>query len=172
MDLDGSLVKSDTLFDGLCKFARHHPAQLWRVPVWVARGRATLKQEIVRRTPIDAARLPFNAPLLRYLQAEHRAGRTLYLATGADGALAERIAAHLAIFDGVLASDGATNLTRDKKLASLKSRFGEFDYVGNSTADLPLLEAAHEAMVANPSAGLVAALRMRQIPVARLAPPL
>lgn len=167
MDLDGSLVKSDTLFDGLCKFARHHPAQLWRVPVWAARGRAALKREIVRRTPIDAARLPFNAPLLRFLQAEHRAGRPLYLATGADGALAEQIAANLGIFDGVLASDGATNLTRDKKLARLKSRFGEFDYVGNSTADLPLLEAAHEAMVANPSGGLVAALRARQIRVAR-----
>lgn len=167
VDLDGSLVKSDTLLDGLCKFARHSPLQLWRVPVWLAQGRAALKREIVQRTPLDAARLPFNAPLLRFLQAEHRAGRPLYMTTGADGRLAERIAAHLGIFDGVVASDGATNLTRGKKLASLRSRFGEFDYVGNSTADLPLLEAAHEAMVANPSAGLSAALRMGKIPVAR-----
>lgn len=167
VDLDGSLVKSDTLLDGLCQFARRSPAELWRLPVWLAQGRAHLKSEVARRAPIDVARLPWNAVLLRYLQAEHRAGRPLYLATGADGALAGRVAAHLGIFDGVLASDGETNLTREKKLAGVESRLGSFDYVGNSTADLPLLARAREAMVANPTRGLLMAMRVRHIPVAR-----
>jgi 4-hydroxybenzoate polyprenyltransferase len=122
---------------------------------------------VARRAPIDVARLPWNAVLLRYLQSEHRAGRPLYLATGADGALAGRVAAHLGIFDGVLASDGETNLTREKKLAGIESRFGSFDYVGNSAADLPLLARAREAMLANPTRGLLMALRVRHIPVAR-----
>jgi len=89
------------------------------------------------------------------------------LTTGAEGALAERVAAHLGIFHGVLASDGVTNLTRGKKLRSLKARFGEFDYVGNSRADLPLLSSAREAMVANPTLPLLLALRLRRIPIAR-----
>lgn len=167
VDLDGALVKSDTLFDGACLFARRRPSQLWRLPVWLAAGRARLKAEIARHAPLDVTRLPYNSALLRFLRAERRAGRAIQLATGADISLAGRVAAHLGIFDGVLASDGVTNLTREKKLARIESRFGSFDYVGNSTADLPLLMRARLAMAANPTRGLVNALRMRGVPVAR-----
>jgi 4-hydroxybenzoate polyprenyltransferase len=104
---------------------------------------------------------------LHYLQVEKRQERALYLTTGADSVLAQRVAAHVGLFDGVLSSDGATNLTRENKLISLRSRFGEFDYIGNSRADLPLLENARVAMVANPTFGLRMALRMRHIPVSR-----
>lgn len=167
VDLDGTLVKSDTLFNAVFQFLRRQPAHFWRLPLWLADGRARLKSEVARRAPLDAARLPYNAELLRFLQAERREGRPLYLTTGADGALAERVAAHLGIFAGVLASDGVTNLTSGKKLASLEGRFGEFDYIGNSRADLPLLEKAQEAMLANPTRGLRMALRLRRIPVSR-----
>jgi 4-hydroxybenzoate polyprenyltransferase len=167
VDLDGTLVKSDTLFDGVCQFLRRNPAGFWKLPLWLARGRARLKAEVAHSAPLDAARLPCNAELLRYLQAERRAGREIYLTTGADGALAERVAAHLGIFAGVLASDSVTNLTSGKKLARLKDRFGEFDYIGNSRADLPLLAGARVAMVANPSLGLRISLGLRHIAVAR-----
>ncbi len=167
VDLDGTLVKSDTLFDAVCQFLRKRPTQFWKLPLWAAGGRARLKTEVARSAPLDVPSLPYNAELLRYLQAQRKQGRTLYLATGADGALAERVAAHLGIFAGVLASDGVTNLTRVKKLASLKARFGAFDYIGNARADLPLLANAHEAMLANPTRGLRLALRMHKIPIAQ-----
>jgi 4-hydroxybenzoate polyprenyltransferase len=91
----------------------------------------------------------------------------LYLVTGANESLAQRVAKHLGIFAGVLASDGATNLTGATKLATLKALFKEFDYIGNSRADLPLLAASVEAMVANPTLDLRAALRLRRIPIAQ-----
>ena len=47
------------------------------------------------------------------------------------------------------------------------ARFGDFDYIGNSRADLPLLAGARQAIVANPTLGLRLALRLRRIPVAR-----
>jgi 4-hydroxybenzoate polyprenyltransferase len=167
VDLDGTLIKSDSLFDAICKFLHRNPARFWQLPLWLAGGRARLKAEVARRAPLDPARLPYNTELLSYLRAERREGRQLYLATGADGALAERVAAHLGIFAGVLASDGTTNLTSGKKLALLKARFGGFDYIGNSRADLPLLVDAQQRMVANPTLGLCVALRVRRIPVVR-----
>jgi 4-hydroxybenzoate polyprenyltransferase len=167
VDLDGTLIKSDSLFDAACQFLHRNPLRFWQLPLWLAKGRARLKAEVARRAPLDVTRLPYNADLLRYLQAQRREGRQLYLASGADGPLAERAAAYLGIFSGVLASDCVTNLTSRKKLALLKARFGEFDYIGNSRADLPLLAGAREAMVANSTLGLSVALRMRQIPVAR-----
>ena len=167
VDLDGTLIKSDSLFDAACQFLHRNPLRFWQLPLWLTKGRAHLKAEVARRAPLDVARFPYNSEVLSYLQAERRQGRQLYLASGADGPLAERVAAHLGIFSGVLASNSVTNLTRGKKLALLKARFGEFDYIGNSRADLPLLAGAREAMVANPTLGLRAALRMRKIPVAR-----
>jgi len=130
------------------------------------KGRARLKFEVANRAPLDPARLPYNSELLHFLQSERRAGRNLYLATGADGELARRVASHLGIFEGVLASDKATNLTRDAKLARLKGELGAFDYIGNSRADLPMLSQARVPMLANPSIGLRLALRSRNIPIA------
>jgi 4-hydroxybenzoate polyprenyltransferase len=160
------VVKSDTLMDGLCQFARRFPLDIWRVPLWLAGGRARLKAEISRRIAVDPARLPYNTPLLQYLQTQRREGRQLILATGAHNNIACRIASHLGIFDEVVASDATTNLTRAKKLARLKDQFGAFDYIGNSRADLPLLKNARAAMVANPSAGLKLGLRLGGIRVA------
>lgn len=167
VDLDGTLIKSDSLFDAACLFLRRNPFRIWQLGLWLAAGRARLKAEVARRAPLDPARLPYNSELLLYLQSEQRQGRQLYLASGADAPLAERVAAHLGIFSGVLASDGVTNLTSTKKLALLKARLGKFDYIGNSRADLPLLAGARRAMVANPTLGLRWPLRLRRIPIAR-----
>jgi 4-hydroxybenzoate polyprenyltransferase len=167
VDLDGTLIKSDSLFDAFCQLVRCNPLLVWRVPLWLAGGRARLKREIACRAPLDAARLPYNLLLLRYLQTQRREGRDIYLATGADVGLGERVAEHLGIFRGVLGTEGKTNLTGAKKLARLKERFESFDYIGNSRADLPLLAHAGEAMAANPSIGLRIALRMGSTRVKR-----
>ncbi|MDR3741655.1 MAG: UbiA family prenyltransferase [Terracidiphilus sp.] len=166
VDLDGTLIKSDSLQDAFFQFLRRFPLELWRVPLWLLKGKARLKLEIARRAPLDPARLPYNVAVRTFLQAQRRLGRPVYLATGADSALAERVARHLGLFDGVLASDGVTNLTHASKLRSLKERFGSFDYIGNARADLPLLAGAREAMVANPTLPLRLALRTRRIPIA------
>jgi 4-hydroxybenzoate polyprenyltransferase len=167
VDLDGTLIKSDSLFDAFFQLVRSNQLQVWRVPLWLAGGKARLKNEIERHAPLDAARLPYNLPLLRYLQTQRREGRELYLATGANAGLGERVAAHLGIFHGVLGTEGKINLTGGKKLARLKERFGLFDYIGNSRADLPLLAHAGEAMAANPTLGLRIALRMGSARVKR-----
>ncbi|MFZ0745424.1 MAG: UbiA family prenyltransferase [Terracidiphilus sp.] len=168
VDLDGTLVKSDTLFDAFCQLVRREPWQVWRIPVWLTGGKARLKIEVARRAPLDPRRLPYNVELLRYLQAQWREGRTIYLTTGADGGLAQRVAAHLGIFDEVFATDRTTNLTRARKLRALKSRFSEFDYIGNSQADLNLLASARRAMLANPTPALRLLLHVNRIPITRV----
>ena len=156
VDLDGTLVKSDTLADSLLAMTRTHPARLLGVPASLLGGKAALKAYVTDSISLDVVHLPYNHAVLRYLQDEHLNGRPIYLTTGADTRLAERVAAHLGIFSGVLGSDGATNLTGKNKLESLLNRFGPggFDYIGNATPDLPLLAHATEPMVANPSLAL------------------
>ena len=165
VDLDGTLVKSDTLVDSLLVLVRTHPRRLLGLPRSLLNGKAAFKAYVTEAVSLDVAHLPYNRALLPFLQQEHLHGRQIFLATGADVRLAERVAAHLGIFAGVLGSDGATNLTGSRKLAALRSRLGTepFDYIGNDTPDIPLLAQAGRPMVANPSLRLRIGLRSRHI---------
>jgi 4-hydroxybenzoate polyprenyltransferase/phosphoserine phosphatase len=164
VDLDGTLVKSDTLHDSALAVARHHPRALVHIPGWLAQGKAALKRHLANTIQLDVAHLPYNRELLQYLEQQRATGRPLYLATAADADTANRIADHLGLFTGVLASDGQLNLAGKNKLAAFQSRFGDnFSYIGNALPDLPLLEHCQEPMVANPTPALRAALRKARI---------
>ena len=168
VDLDGTLVKSDTLVDSLLLLARARPLMVLQAPMWALQGKAAFKAKVGSLVSLDVEHLPYNRPLLAYLQEQYADGRKLYLATGADATLAARIAEHLGIFTGVLASDGLTNLTGRNKLASLQERFGSgFDYIGNARPDLPLLIGSVEPMLANPDRSLTALLDAREIAISR-----
>lgn len=169
VDLDGTLVKSDTLVDSLLSLARTRPLRLLGLPRRLLQGKAAFKAYVADQVGLDVAHLPYNRQVLAFLGEERARGRALYLATGADGQLAGRVATHLGLFTGVVASDGVVNLTGAKKLAALRSRVGsgEFDYIGNDGPDLPLLEQAVEPLVANPSLRLLWRLRARGIAPAR-----
>ncbi len=135
-------------------------------PGWLlSGGKARLKAEVAALAHLDATHLPYNQAVLHFLQDQHRLGRPVYLVTGADASLARRVATHLGIFAGVLASDGTTNLTGSHKLAELQQHFPSYDYIGNATPDLPALAHARRAYIANPSAGLRVGIKARAIPV-------
>lgn len=165
VDLDGTLVKSDTLVDSLMVLVRTRPALIFGVLRALLHGRAAVKAYVTGHTALDVVHLPYNRKVLQFLQQERRKGRDIYLATGANEALAQRVAAHLGLFAGVLGSSAATNLTGNRKLEGLRARLGPgpFDYIGNDTPDLPLLCVAGDAMVANPTLRLRLKLRARHM---------
>ena len=154
VDLDGTLVKTDTLLETLLLLLKQNPLYLLMLPLWLRRGKAYLKQEISRRVALDAASLPYNEALLDYLQAERAAGRKLVLATAADRRIATRIAEHVGLFDEVIASEGGTNRSGGGKLELLKERYGAFAYAGNADVDLQVWRGASEAVVVSPKRSL------------------
>jgi 4-hydroxybenzoate polyprenyltransferase len=148
VDLDGTLVRSDTLWESLLLLLRRHPGRAVCLPVWLARGRAFLKERIADAVRIDVASLPYNARLVEHLRSERAAGRRLVLVTASHARPARDVADHLGLFETVIATEGGRNLKgRDKRL-ELVRRFGErgFDYAGNSAADLEVWPAAREAI--------------------------
>jgi 4-hydroxybenzoate polyprenyltransferase len=177
VDLDGTLVKSDTFHDALCVLLRTHSASLLSLPSWlISGGKARVKAEVAARAPLDAAHLPYNHPVLHFVAEQRRLGHPVYLATGADISLANRVAAHLGLFSGVFASNEnaaatpsarAVNLTGSHKLAALQLRFPAFDYIGNARADLPALAHSRMAYIANPTLGLILAMKFRKLHAAR-----
>ena len=157
VDLDGTLIASDLLWESFCAMVRTRPVDMALVPLWLLRGRAALKQEIANRGEIDPADLPYRDDVLALIAAERVVGRKIVLATAADGRLARAVAAHLGVFDEVIASDGETNLKGSAKRQALEARFGfhHFDYVGDSKADLEVWKSARRAYVVPTSAKVV-----------------
>ena len=102
--------------------------------------------------PLDPETLPYNEELLRLSPEQKARGRRIYLATGAHHLVADVIASHLGIFDGVFATDDR-NLVGNSKALALQAAFGlqGFAYAGNSAEDLPCWRAANESLLVNAS---------------------
>ncbi|MGA9779673.1 MAG: apolipoprotein N-acyltransferase [Limisphaerales bacterium] len=157
VDLDGTLIKTDLLWESLARLLRRNPLWLFPVLLWWLRGRAFLKHQLTRHVAIDPATLPYKESLLAFLREQKSAGRKLVLVTASDRDMALPVAGHVGLFDEVLASDGRTNLRGANKLRALTEKFGErgFDYAGNSSADLAVWRGARLAIVVNAGPGLV-----------------
>jgi 4-hydroxybenzoate polyprenyltransferase len=132
---------------------------LLRLPLWLRGGRAAFKESVAAHGTIPVARLPYRNSLLDYLRAEKQKGRRIILATAADRAIAEAVAEHLQLFDAVIATGQGRNLKGARKLAAIRERIdGDFIYVGNSRADLPIWQHAQAAILVGASARVKAAL--------------
>jgi 4-hydroxybenzoate polyprenyltransferase len=159
VDLDGTLLRSDTLVEGFCALATD--PRVVAALLSLANGRAMFKQSVAAAARLDPALLPYNESLLTYLRHQKAAGRYLVLATAADRRIAHAIATHLDIFDEVIASDGNKNLKGVAKARALTDRFGVkgFVYAGNATSDLPIWRQAAAVILVNAPARAAGELR-------------
>jgi apolipoprotein N-acyltransferase len=157
VDLDGTLIKTDLLWESLARLLRQNPLRLFQILFWWTRGRAFLKKQLAAGVAIDPATLPYNELFLKFLREQKNAGRKIILATASDLQMAKPVADYTGLFDEVLGSDGKTNLRGANKLKVLIEKFGArgFDYAGNSSADLAVWRGAREAIVVNASCALV-----------------
>lgn len=160
VDLDGTLTPVDTLVESYLRLVRHHPFQALLAPLWLARGRAHLKQRIAQLTTVDADTLPLREDLLDYLKAARQSGRRLVLATAANYKIARSVAARVGLFDDCIGSDGQHNLKGSAKLERIRQLVGpDFAYAGDSPADLPIWRASRAAVLVNVSDRVAAEVR-------------
>ncbi len=151
VDLDGTLIRTDLLFESLLRLIRRNPLCLLLIPLWLLRGRARLKRQLASRVALDPAALPWHTELLAWLREERDRGRRMTLITASDQAHADAVAGHLGLFDAALGSDGSINLKAGAKLRRIReiTGGGEFAYAGDSRADLPIWERASQAILVN-----------------------
>jgi 4-hydroxybenzoate polyprenyltransferase len=156
VDLDGALVRSDLVLESILALARRKPHYLFKLPLWLARGRAAFKRELAKHAMPDVHTLPYRPDLLKYLQEERRRGRSLVLVSAVDEALANGVARELALFDSVMASDGRTELRGEQKAKRLLARFGAggYDYAGAVRGDRAIWTSARRAILVQPSVAL------------------
>jgi 4-hydroxybenzoate polyprenyltransferase/phosphoserine phosphatase len=149
IDCDGTLLRTDILHEMVFRLLKVAPWRVLWLPFWLAQGKAQLKHRLQALAPLDVSSLPTHEEVVALAREARAAGRPVVLATASPQATAQALAQHLGTFDEVLGSDERRNLAAYEKRAALVERYGErgFDYVGNSTADLPVWGAARRAVV-------------------------
>jgi 4-hydroxybenzoate polyprenyltransferase/phosphoserine phosphatase len=154
VDLDGTLLRTDLLWEALFTALKKRPLALLRAAFALPRGKAAFKLALAADVAPEFETLPLNQALLGRLTAARAAGRRLVLATASPRAWAQCVADRTGLFDEVIATDGARNLSGANKARALVERFGErgFDYAGNSRDDVEVWRAARSAWVVGASA--------------------
>jgi 4-hydroxybenzoate polyprenyltransferase/phosphoserine phosphatase len=148
VDLDGTLLRSDTLHEGVVQLLVRRPWLLFVLLLKLFAGKAAFKQYVTSVAPIDAAGIPEHAELLSYLVEQKGRGRRLGLFSAANEGLVAAFATRFGIFDVSRGSDGRRNLSGADKLAAIREEFGpNFVYAGDAKVDMPIWQAATAAIV-------------------------
>ena len=149
VDLDGTLVATDTLHETFFALLASKPSKIFDCLCWILKGKAVFKSKLSDAQKIDIEKLPWNESLIDWLKLKKAAGHKIVLVTAADESIAVAVRKHLGIFERVICSDGSTNLKGECKGQALVNEFGQrgFIYVGDSKADLPVWRNAAGAVV-------------------------
>ena len=149
VDLDGCLLASDTLWESLLVYLRRNPFNIVRALIWLIQGKTVFKWNIATHVTLDVTGLPYRPEVISLLKDLKGKPRRILLATGAHISIASRVADHLGIFTGVLATDNGPAVTGERKRSLVLSELGQccFAYIGNSSADLPVWQASELAIM-------------------------
>lgn len=150
-DLDGTLIKTDMLFESVFMLIKKNPIYILVLPFWIVKGKAYLKSEIDKIVKINPQVLPYNKDVINFLNAKKINGDKLVLATASNQNIADKIADYLGIFDEVYGSSNDFNLKSKNKRHFLNEKYGKqnYSYIGDSSADIPVWEDAKYAYLVN-----------------------
>lgn len=167
IDLDGTLIYGDTLEQSIRLLMKSRPHRaLWLGLVWLLRGIPAARVSLTKFDPLDPASLEYNAKLLDFIRTEKQSGREVLLVTGSHQSVADRVSAHVGLFDRALGTTAKKHLVGEHKAEALVDLFGQggFDYAGNEARDLLVWKMAHGAIVVNADESVrVAARKMGKV---------
>ena len=171
VDVDGTLIRTDLLWESAAKHVLHTPWGWAQVIAWTASGKVNLKTRLAEHVDLDPALLPYKVEVVERLRTARADGAHLVMATAAARRYAHSVAEHLDVFDEVLATDpGGANMRSETKAATIDTHFGgePWTYVGDSHRDLPVWDKAAGAIAVDISPMVSRGLGRMDIPVERL----
>ena len=83
VDLDGTLVATDTLIEQVLLLLRRSPFHAFQLAYWLLKGRAFFKDSVAHSQGIDVVHLPYRQRVVDYLRDKREQGARVILATAA-----------------------------------------------------------------------------------------
>jgi 4-hydroxybenzoate polyprenyltransferase/phosphoserine phosphatase len=154
VDLDGTLVLSDTLEESVVLALFRRPAALMKTVPTLLRSRLAFKEALAREIDLSEHSLPLRDDLVSWLYEQAEKGHEIHICSAAHQSIVEAFSRRIGFCTSAVGST-STNLKGDAKADYLKARFPEgFIYVGDHAADLPVWEASEGIVLAGASAGV------------------
>lgn len=149
LDIDGTLLKTDMLYEAFWAGMGQAPFATLRTCFTKLNDRAALKRDLAELTEMRFDLMPVEPRILEMARDAQAEGREVVLASASDARWVDRVAEAHGVAGDHLASDGTTNLRGDRKADALIARYGEkgFDYAGNEAGDAAIWKHAHTAIV-------------------------
>lgn len=172
VDLDGSLLATDCLWESLLILLKEKPLHFLLVPLWVLKGKHYFKKRVTDSTELEVTVLPFRQNVIDYIQAARNTNRRIILATATDERIAANVANYTGIFDEIIATNENINLAGKNKLERINvlAHNREFDYIGNGSADFPIWSKARRAIVVSSNSSFIDKVRALNSNIEILAP--
>jgi 4-hydroxybenzoate polyprenyltransferase len=157
LDLDGTLLRTDLLYEATLQFLKRRPLGVFLLAWWLCRGVAYLKHQVAIRSDLSIQLLPVNEALVGYAHGAAEGGRTVIAATAANHEIAAKVCTRFPFISEVLSSCERQNLKGSRKAQVLTQRFPDgFAYAGDSAADLQVWRAAQSAVFAGRDSRILA----------------
>lgn len=173
IDVDGTLLRSDITQEMFWIGMMRRPWAIPKILYLMATDRPALKAYQMPKMVdhFDPEHLPYNPIVTRIAKAHHDSGTEVILCSGSEAEPIRRIADHLDFIDAGFGTGDGVNLVMGKKAEFLNARYPNgFIYIGNSTQDFKVWEAAQVALAIEPPAGTEAIRDAQGHPVIILEP--
>ena len=160
VDLDGTLINGDSLWESFVLLIRKKPVAAVISLLSLFRGRAAFKKAVAQQIDYTPEIFHYNDDVVSFVRQEVRKGNSAVLATAADQIIANFVSNHLGCFSDIIASDGNNNLKGNHKLSAIRnyisnnSASNSFGYLGDSKSDRPIWSAATRVIVVASSTDL------------------
>jgi 4-hydroxybenzoate polyprenyltransferase len=151
VDLDGTFIKSDMLFETCIDAIKRKPYLAILLPFWLLKGRAYLKEKLSSNAKIDVSMIPINFKVHDFLKTLKADGVKIILATASHEKIAQQFVEVYPVFDGYIASSNKINLKGSEKLRAIQKVSESFDYIGNSSEDFILFKKARKSYLISPT---------------------
>ena len=160
VDLDGTLLEGSSLKILIKEYFKTQPSNFLSL-------RASRWPEVKKnlsKIDIDVKQFPYRKALVEELKMLCHNGREIFLVTGADQAIAEKVVRYLDFFKEGIGSNGKIHLVGKNKAEYLKKRFGafRFSYIGDSYSDLAVWKWAHSIVTVSSSVLLTILVKWRK----------
>lgn len=158
VDLDGTLIKSDTIIESTLLAIKSKPIIFFLLFFWILNGKNYFKKRITNIATPNPEILTYNVEVINFIKEEQAKGRQIILTTATTQNIANSISEYLNMFDLVISSTDNFNNRSKNKSQILIDKFGfkNFDYIGNGYADLEVWKSSRNALVVSDNKSLIA----------------
>jgi 4-hydroxybenzoate polyprenyltransferase len=149
VNCDYALLKTDVFQEAVFLFIKKSPLNIFRLAIWILRGRSELIQRVSAEVQINWRTVPRMDAVVQRMRAAHGDNRPVFLLTSMPEKWAQEVSAEFQFSKHILIGNATAGASANDPAAQVTNRFGlgGFDYIGEGRRDLSICKAARNTLI-------------------------